>query len=169
MNSKERVMVFVDSSNIFHALRRHGLKIDYYKLLKELVGNRTLVRAYYYGSTAVPQSVTQEKFHRALRHEGFEVITRPVKTIHENIWVEKGVDIALATDILINAFRNLFDTVILVSGDSDFIAALAEVKRLGKIVEVAAFEDTISRELKEITDRYIALDNLQDRIQQQKM
>jgi len=169
MDSKERVMVFVDSSNLFHALKRLGLKIDYYKLVKELVGNRTLVRPYYYGSKApYPKSLTQDKFHRALQHEGFEVITKPIKTIHENIWVEKGVDIALATDILINAFRNLFDTAILVSGDSDFVTTLAEIKRLGKRVEVAAFDNTIDQGLKGVADRYVSLDNLWERIRQQK-
>lgn len=166
MSSKERVMVFLDGSNTFHALRRLDLKIDYYKLLTQLVGNRELARAYYYASTKVPQSETQLKFHRALGHEGFTTVTRPVKVIRDNLWVEKGVDLALVTDLLVNAFRNLFDTAILVSGDRDFAMALSEVKRLGKKVEVAAFRKTIGRELKEIADRYIALDNLYEKIRQ---
>lgn len=172
-------MVFIDSSNIFHALKRMalngaGFKIDYYKLVKELVGNRTLVRPYYYGSTVPsPQSATQKKFmatqnkfHKALRNEGFEVITRPVKTIAENIWVEKGVDTALATDILIGAHNDLFDTLILVSGDNDYLTALVEAKKRGKRVEVAAFEHTISQEMKKIADQYVVLDAIRDRIKQ---
>lgn len=174
MTTKEKVMVFIDSSNIFHALKRIGFKIDYYKLVKELVGNRTLVRPYYYGSTVPsPQSlaqktfkVTQEKFHRALRNEGFEVITRPIKTITEDMWVEKGVDMALATDMLIGAHNDLFDTLILVSGDNDYLPVLVEVRRRGKRVEVAAFEHTISQEMKQIADRYVALDAIRNRIQQ---
>jgi len=166
MSSKERVMVFLDGSNTFHALRRLGLKIDYYKLLNQLVGSRVLARAYYYSSTKVPQSETQAKFHRALSYEGFTVVTRPVKVIKDDLWIEKGVDLALVTDMLVNAFGNLFDTAILVSGDRDFAMALSEVKRLGKKVEVAAFKKTIGQELKEIADQYVALDDLYDKIHQ---
>jgi uncharacterized protein (TIGR00288 family) len=174
--TKEKVMVFIDSSNIFHALKRIGFKIDYYKLVKELVGDRTLVRPYYYGSTVPsPRSlaqktfkVTQEKFHKALRNEGFEIITRPVKVITEDIWVEKGVDIALATDMLVGAHKDLFDTLVLVSGDNDYLPVLLEVRQCGKRVEIAAFENTISQEMKQIADKYIALDSIRDRIQQLK-
>jgi len=179
MTTRERVMVFIDSSNVYHALKRLALKgtafkIDYYKLVKELVGDRALVRPYYYGSTLPrPRSKkqkmfmeTQTKFHRALRDEGFEVITRPIKTITENIWVEKGVDIALATDMLIGAHKDLFDTLILVSGDNDYLPVLVEARTRGKRVEIAAFEHTISPEMKHVADRYVALDAIRDRIKQ---
>lgn len=172
--TKERVMVFIDSSNIFHALKRVGFKIDYYKLVKELVGDRTLVRPYYYGSTvATPTSEaqkvfkrTQEKFHRALSNEGFEVITRPVKAITENIWIEKGVDIKLATDMLSATLKNLFDTLILVSGDEDYLPVLLEIRAREKLIEVAAFEHTISKEMRFYVNRFHSLDALRDRIQQ---
>ncbi|MCJ7633670.1 NYN domain-containing protein [Candidatus Bathyarchaeota archaeon] len=164
MDAHERVMVFIDGSNVFHALRRLGLKIDYQKLVNVLVGERTLVRPYYYASMKVPQIETQYRFHRALGYEGFTVITKPVKAVREDVWIEKGVDLALATDMLVSAFRNLFDTAILVSGDQDFVTVLDEVKRLGKKVEVAAFQSTIGNELKVVADRYVALDDLYDQI-----
>lgn len=160
----ERVMVFVDGSNMFHAMRRIGLRIDYRRLVDQLVGNRKLVVAYYYSAKAVPQSQTQSRFHKSLEYEGFRVITRPVKVIRKDLWVEKGVDLALAIDMLVNAFRDLFDTAVLVSGDEDFAPLLAEIKRLRKRVEVAAFESEIGRELKIMADRYIALDNLRPQI-----
>jgi len=165
MNSHEKVMVFIDGSNLFHALQRLDLKIDYYKLVTLLVGDRILVRPYFYSSTAVPPTKAQFGFHQALRYGGFRVVTRPVKTIHGDVWIEKGVDLALATDMLVSAFRDFFDTAILVSGDNDFVSVLDEIKRLGKKVEVAAFDFSIGNELKSVADRYVALDDLLDQIQ----
>jgi uncharacterized LabA/DUF88 family protein len=89
---------------------------------------------------------------------------KPVKVIREDIWVEKGVDLALAIDMLVNAYRDLYDTAVLVSGDGDFAPLLTEIQRLRKKVEVAAFESEIGTELRIRADRYIALGNLSPQI-----
>jgi len=51
----------------------------------------------------------------------------------------KGVDIALAKDMLSGAFLNNFDVAVLIAGDGDYVPLVEEVKRLGKIVYVAFF------------------------------
>ena len=51
--------------------------------------------------------------------------------------VEKGVDVRLATDMVTNGFKNLYDVAILISGDADFSHAIQAVKDVGKHVEVA--------------------------------
>jgi uncharacterized LabA/DUF88 family protein len=52
-----------------------------------------------------------------------------------------------------------------VSGDNDFAEAVKIVKDRGIRVEIAAFEHTISRELKLLADRYISLNEILDKIQ----
>ena len=71
--------------------------------------------------------------------------------------VEKGVDVMLATDLVVHAYKNHFDTAIVVSGDADFYPALQAVKDVGKHVEVAAFESNISGESSKISDVHIRL------------
>jgi len=51
----EKVMVFIDGSNLHHAVERYAktdssFVLDYKKLIETLVGGRRFVRAYYYGS-----------------------------------------------------------------------------------------------------------------------
>ena len=52
---------------------------------------------------------------------------------------EKGIDVKLATDMLVHAFRGNYDVIILVSGDSDFADALQSIKDQALHVEVALF------------------------------
>lgn len=159
----ERVMVFIDGSNILWACKTLNIKVDYKKLVDELVGNRRLIRPNFYCSIGVPPTPQQIKFHDSLRFQGFNVITKPVK-IRPKGAIEKGVDVALVTDMLKFAFMNVYDVCILVSGDNDFAEAVRIVKDRGIRVEIAAFEHTISRELRLLADKFISLDNLKDKI-----
>ena len=71
--------------------------------------------------------------------------------------VEKGVDMMIGVDILKNAYEDLYDTAILVSGDGDFYPALQAAKDQGKHVEIAAFDSNISPETARIADLHIKL------------
>ena len=52
---------------------------------------------------------------------------------------EKGVDVQIAVDMLIGAYENLYDKVILVSSDTDLLPSILKAKSLGKIVEYIGF------------------------------
>jgi uncharacterized LabA/DUF88 family protein len=58
----------------------------------------------------------------------------------------------LATDLLRFACDELYDIAVLVSGDSDFAYALQAAKNIGKHVEVAYFERSISKDLLDVAD-----------------
>src|SRR6266571_87203 len=51
----------------------------------------------------------------------------------------KGVDIALATDMLSNAYQDNFDVAVLVAGDGDYVPLVSEIKRLGKVIYLIFF------------------------------
>jgi hypothetical protein len=70
---------------------------------------------------------------------------------------QKGVDVQLAVDMLVGTFNKLFDVVILISGDDDFVPLVLEVQRRGVSVVVAAVSRTTSAELRRIADRYVDL------------
>lgn len=54
-------------------------------------------------------------------------------------YTDKGTDVNIATDLLIQAFDDSYDTAILISEDGDFVGAIQEVRRLRKRVENAFF------------------------------
>jgi len=65
--------------------------------------------------------------------------------------------VGMAVDAIRTA--NSLDTVILVTGDGDFIPLVEYLKwGLGKEVEVAAFGRSASAKLKEVADYFIDLD-----------
>jgi uncharacterized LabA/DUF88 family protein len=65
----------------------------------------------------------------------------------------------MATDMLAQAYRDLYDVAILVSGDNDFADALQSIKDTGKHVEVALFGDTwSSQHLRDAADKAVRID-----------
>ncbi|WP_029551717.1 NYN domain-containing protein [Thermocrinis jamiesonii] len=170
----EKVAVFIDGSNIFHAIRQLNIKIDYTKLVDFLKEDRRLIRAYFYG--AVPQEkdlkkntpewesyLRQKRFLEELSLQGIKVKTANLRRLPSGEFIEKEVDIMLATDMLSLAYKNVYDTAILVSGDSDFSYTVEEIQSLGKRVENASFKKTSSHILRKVCDRFILLDDYLDR------
>lgn len=161
----ERVAIFIDGSNLYHALegtlKRHDL--DFTQFVAKLCGDRRLFRAYYYNAlqdaALRPDAFReQQEFLDGLRKTPYlEVRLGTIKT-SQGTQVEKGVDIMLGTDLLYFAWNNFYDTAVLVSGDADFAYALQAVKNMGKHVEVAYFEGATARELLAVADMRHQLD-----------
>ncbi len=160
----ERVMVFIDGSNLYHVLGqtcgRHDLQFD--KFAQKLANGRDLRRVYYY-------NIRQEAFEdrsNASDQDKFlsSLYDTPHLEVKLGIWkqrgstmVEKGVDVMLAVDFVTRAYNDQYDTAIIVSGDADFYPALQAVKDVGKHVEVAAFDTNISSEAARVADLHIKL------------
>lgn len=70
----------------------------------------------------------------------------------------KGVDIQMTVDILSNIYQGNVESVLLVSGDGDYEPVLAECKRMGKQVYVAAFSSGLSPKLRLSADHFTDLD-----------
>ena len=168
MPNDEKVSVYIDGSNLYHTLRNTTGRadIDLGKFAAKLVGSRRLVRAYYYNApldqTKEPDRYrSQQRFFQALQNVDYlEVVLG--RLIYRN-WptvppYEKGIDVKIATDMLVHGHRNNYDVAILVSGDTDFADAIQAVKDLGHHVEVALFEPGGSRRLREVADRVIPID-----------
>ncbi len=163
--TNDRVAIFIDGSNLYHALRsnfgRHDLKFA--DFASKLCGSRRLFRTYYYNvmrdPTQSPDSHReQQEFLDILRRTPYlEVRLGGTKVAH-GVPVEKGIDIMLATDMLYFASNDFYDVAVLVSGDSDFAHALQAVKNMGKHVEVAYFESGMSRDLLNVADQRHLLD-----------
>lgn len=170
----EKVVIFIDGSNIFHAIRQMNIKIDYQKLVDFLKEDRRLVRAYFY--SAIPQEKDlkresleweslqrQKRFLDELSLMGIKVKLAKLRRLQSGEFVEKEVDIMLATDMLSLAYNGVYDTAILVSGDSDFSYTVEDIQRIGKRVENASFKKISSFQLRKVCDRFVLLDEYLDR------
>jgi uncharacterized LabA/DUF88 family protein len=66
---------------------------------------------------------------------------------------QKRVDGLIAVDMLVGAFTSLFDVAVLVAADADFVPIVDAVRQRGVMVVVAAFEASLSGELRRAADR----------------
>ena len=170
--SQDRVMVFIDLANVQKSVRSKesaGFRLDYYRLVKELVGPRRLIGAYVFDAVSSADRTSFEpkkRLHDALRYLGFRVVAREVSFEEEG--QQKEVDVALATEMVVGALRDAFDVAILVSGDRDFVPAVERTRTEGKRVEVAFFGGSVdpdrrssfSLHLQKVADRILDLDEL---------
>ncbi len=155
----ERVTIFIDGSNLYHVLAQNCGRYDlvFDKFGNKLADGRRLVRTYYYNirqdATFNPSAAAeQEKFLSALFDIPYFEVRLGVHRRHGDQMVEKGVDVMMATDIVVGAFRDTYDTAIVVSGDGDFYPAMQVAKDLGKHIEVVAFDSNLSPEAKRVAD-----------------
>lgn len=165
----ERVMIFIDGSNLYHSLKENFKRtdIDMGKLAEKLLEKRRLIRVYYYnarvGRKEEPERyVRQQSFFDSITSTPYFEL-RLGRLVYQN-WphsppYEKGVDIQLATDLLTHSYKNNFDVAVLVAGDNDYVGALQAVKDNGKNVEVALFgKERTSKALRDVADRVVEID-----------
>jgi len=156
---EDRLAIFIDGSNLYHALRSNLGRYDlnFAEFANKLCGERRLFRIYYYNVLQDPGQRAeghreQQEFLNALRETPYLEVRLGGTKLAQGIPVEKGIDVMLATDLLQFAWNDLYDVAVLVSGDSDFAYALQAVKNMGKHVEVAYFESSVSRDLLDVAD-----------------
>ena len=152
---EQRVGVFVDVQNMYYSAKNmYKAKVNFAQILKEAVNNRSLVRAMAY---VIKADIKEEKnFFDALSKIGYEIKSKDLQTFVGG--AKKGDwDIGIAMDMIELAPK--LDTLILVSGDGDFVDLLQHLKRaIGCRVEVMAFGKSSSGKLREEADEFIDMD-----------
>ncbi len=153
---EQRVGVFVDVQNLYYSARNvYKSKVDFRAILKEAIKGKNLIRAIAY---VIRADVKDEKnFFDALKNIGYEVKEKDLQVFYGG--AKKGDwDIGIAMDLIELAPK--LDTVILVSGDGDFVPLVRHLKHaLGCYVEVMAFGKSSSQKLIEAADNYLDLDS----------
>ena len=150
--TKGRVSVFVDASNVYHSYKRLGWKIDFRKFLNYLKQETDLQEIYYYTARDLNFD-KQTRFLNFLEMIGYKVRNKKIKFIKNKNKIEnkdgffKGnLDVELTMDIL--ETKDNYDTLILMSGDSDFEPLLQLMKmKYRKRCLVMATKHNISIEL----------------------
>ena len=155
INKEQRVSVFVDVQNMYYSAKNlYSAKVNFAQVLRNAVMGRKLVRAIAY---VIKADIKEEKnFHDALEAIGYEAKSKDLQTFAGG--AKKGDwDIGIAIDAI--ELANKLDTVVLVSGDGDFVPLVDHLKRaMGCRVEVMAFGPSSSGKLRDEADEFIDMD-----------
>ena len=139
------------------------MNFNFDKFIKNIVGDRKLVRTYYYTAPldinydAKGYANQQRFFDKINRIQNFKLVLcrmQKVKIDGKTIYQVKEDDIQLAVDMVKLAYNNAYDTAILVSSDGDFVPAVKAIKEIGKNVENIGFENKFSYHLQHECDKF---------------
>lgn len=147
-------MVLIDNQNLYYPCSKEipDRLLDYRKLKDFLVSDRSLFRIVAF--VVDDGTHNSDKFFKALQKIGIELKTKNLKIFGDG--KKKGdCDVDITVEAMRDAGR--VDTVVLVSGDEDFVPLVRELQRLGKKVEVVSWESSISQGLWRVADKFYNL------------
>lgn len=138
----QSVAVLVDGNNIEISIHEQcgdtGAMLNFDTLIPKLIGNRALNRLIYFREGAAISSKLAERLHS--RYHGSVCPCR------------KTADIPLSIKAMQLASK--IDTIVIMSGDSDYIELVHHLKTQGVRVEIAAIEATTSNQLRAEADYF---------------
>jgi uncharacterized LabA/DUF88 family protein len=153
-HKEQRVGVFIDTQNLYHSAKNlYQARVNFGQVVKEILAGRALIRAIAYVITT--ESGEERNFFEALGKAGIETRTKDLQ-IFLGGSKKADWDVGLAVEAISMAPK--LDTVILVTGDGDFVPLIKYLQiHEGCQVEVASFGQSSSQKLKEAADEFIDL------------
>jgi len=168
-SKKERVAIFIDGSNLYHSLKKIHEKIDFNKLVKNLVKDRNLIGVFYYiANLNIKEDEKKYWEHQRFLDElrkipKFNVILCNLKKIMQDDgkirYLIKGDDARLIHDFIVGAYEDTYDVAIIVSGDEDFEPMINTAQKKMKRVGNAFFRSSSSSSLRNSCDFSICIDS----------
>ena len=151
----QRIAVLIDVQNLYHSAKNlYKARVNFEAILETAVAGRILIRAFAY---VVKTKTGEEKsFFDALTKLSIE--TR-IKDLQEYFGGLKKADWDVGITVDAIRIAQSCDTIVLCSGDGDFLQLIEYLKNQGKRVEVIAFGRSTSSKLKEVVDEFIDLES----------
>lgn len=141
----QRVGVFIDTANLYHSAKHlYKARVNFANVLKEAVGDRVLVRAIAY--VVRTESGDESAFFEALTKMGIETKVKDLQIFADGA-KKADWDVGIAIDAVKLAPK--LDTVVIASGDGDYIPLIHYLENTGCQVEVISFGKSSSAKLKE--------------------
>lgn len=149
----QRVAVLIDVQNLYHSAKNlYGARVNFRAVLQIAVSGRNLIRAFAY---VVRTKTGEEKpFFEAITKLGMETRVRDLQEFFGGV-KKADWDVGITVDAI--RIAQSCDTIVLCSGDGDFLQLLDYLKNQGKRVEVVAFGRSSSAKIKEAADEFIDL------------
>ena len=150
----QRIAVLIDVQNLYHSAKNlYGARVNFGEILKLAVSKRVLIRAFAY---VVKTKTGEEKaFFGALTKLGIETRVRDLQEFYGGM-KKADWDVGIAVDAI--RISPSVDTIVLASGDGDFLQVIEYLKNQGKRVEVIAFGKSASIKLKKGADEFIDIE-----------
>ncbi len=146
----QRVGVFIDTQNLYHSAKHlYKARVNFGNILEEAVGGRLLVRAIAYVIST--ESGEETNFFGALTKMGIETKVKDLQIFADGA-KKADWDVGIAVDAIKLAPQ--LDTVVIVSGDGDFVPLIQYLDMHGIQVEVISFGKSSSGKLKEATHAF---------------
>ena len=151
-HKSQRVGIFIDTQNLYHSAKNlYKVKVNFGQVVKEAVAGRNLIRAIAY--VIRTESEDEKGFFEALNKLGIETKVKDIR-IFAGGAKKADWDIGMAIDAV--AMGQKLDTIILATGDGDFVPLVEYLKyTYGVQVEVIAFGKSSSGQLREAVDDFI--------------
>lgn len=151
MSKKERIIILIDGSNFYHYSKELGLQLpiqfNYKGFGEKLADGRDIVFAtYYIGKVRAKEKdehsqrlrSNQQRLMAWLALSGWSIEFGHMMK-NQGVYHEKGVDVHIAADLLRGAYKDAYDTAILISSDTDLIPAIHYLREEGKKLEYIGF------------------------------
>ncbi|MCP6718442.1 MAG: NYN domain-containing protein [Patescibacteria group bacterium] len=153
-HANQRVALLIDVQNLYHSAKNlYSARVNFSEILKKAVSKRSLIRAFAY---VVSTKTGEEKpFFEALTKLGIETKVRELQEFYGGL-KKADWDVGIAVDAI--RISSNVDTIVLASGDGDFLQLIEYLKHRGKRVEVIAFGRSASLMLKKGADEFIDMD-----------
>ena len=152
-HKEQRVGVFIDTQNLYHSARNlYQARVNFGAVLKDAVAGRKLVRAVAYVITT--EAGDEKNFFEALTKLGIETKTKDLQ-IFAGGAKKADWDVGIAVDAI--QMSPKLDTVVLVSGDGDYVPLVKYLQNSGTQVECVSFGKSTSGKLREAVDDFLDL------------
>ncbi len=152
-NKDQRVGVFMDVQNMYHSAKNiYHARVNFKEILKTAVANRKLIRAIAYVVTT--ETGEEKAFLEALAKSGIEVKSKDLQ-IFPGGMKKADWDVGMAVDAI--SLSSKLDSIVLVTGDGDFVPLVEYLQSQGQQVEVISFGKSASAKLKEAVDDFVDL------------
>lgn len=151
-HKSQRVGIFIDTQNLYHSAKNlYKSKVNFGQVVKDALAGRNLIRAVAY--VIRTESEEEKGFFEALNKIGIETKIKDIRVFAGGA-KKADWDIGMAIDAI--AMSEKLDTVVLATGDGDFVPLVEYLKYTqGCQVEVIAFGKSSAGTLREAADDFI--------------
>lgn len=148
-HSEQRIGILIDIENLYYSAKNlFRARVNFRQLLKDITAGRKLIRAIAY--VIKTEKGEERTFFDALSRLGIETKIKELQVYSG--FKKADWDVGITVDAI--KISPMIDTIIILSGDGDFVPLVEYLKNLGKQVEVVSFAKSTSSKLKESADNF---------------
>lgn len=150
----QRVAVLIDVQNLYHSAKHlYKSRVDFKQVLNLARSKRDLIRSFAY--VIKTKSGEEKSFFEALTNLGIETRIKDLQE-YQGGFKKGDWDVGLVIDAV--RLSNSVDSIVLVTGDGDFVPLVNYLQNKGIRVEVIAFKRSSSSRLMEAADEFMDME-----------